>query len=52
MDEWNINWLTTWIENLVIQEYLLQKYEEIFWLWHGRAIISLNEVEEPKVKKF
>jgi len=52
IDEWNISWLTTWIENLVIQEYLLQKYEEIFWLGHGRAIISLNEVEEPKVKEF
>ena len=52
IDEWNINWLTTWIENLVIQEYLLQKYEEIFWLGHGRAIISLSEVEEPKVKEF
>lgn len=43
--EWNINWVVTWVSNLVIQEYLLKKYEENFWLWHGRVIVSLDEVK-------
>ena len=49
INEWNINWLITRIENLVIQEYLLQKYEETFWLGHGRAIIWLNKIESSKI---
>jgi hypothetical protein len=32
----------TWIINVVIQEYLLKKYDEKFWLWHGRVIVSLD----------
>jgi len=48
IQEWNISWLVLWIENLVIQEYLLQKYEKDIWLWHWRVIVSLDDVNTWK----
>jgi hypothetical protein len=43
--KWNISWLLSWIQNLVIQEYLFQKYEKDLWLGHGRVIILLDNLE-------
>lgn len=43
--KWNISWLLSWLQNLVIQEYLFQKYEKDLWLGHWRVIILLDDLK-------